>query len=363
MTETLVAGVFTAVSTLANRQSELGCDVTVVYSRKPGVPVPQELDQAFLSAVRRVEVPYQGRIRAIASLGRILNGLMRDADVVHLHSTFAGLAGRMMPRWAGRAPVIAYSPHGWAFLRGDAGTLSNRAALAVERVLARRCDGLVLVSDSEAETTRAQLGNVRCAVLRNGIDTAELPRAQASGRSRPVVITSGRITEQKAPDRFAELAMALADRADFVWIGDGTAEDRERWFGSAPVEVTGWLSRDQVIERVATADIFVLASRWEGMPISLMEAQAIGLPSVATDIVGNRDIVLDGVTGVLCSDAAQLVPAVTSLIDEPETWATMNENALRMQRERLSGASLGQRSMDIYAEFGGGGPASAVQDQ
>lgn len=356
VTETLVAGVLAAVAALARGQSDLGHDVVVLYSGKPTVPSPAELDRMLSTEVRRVEVPYHGRAHAVLALGRALRNHAAEADVLHLHSTFAGVAGRLIPRsWGSRresGPVIVYSPHGWAFLREDSGVLANRASLLVERALAKRCDGLALVSDSEAEITRHKLSAERCYVLRNGIATEDLPQSGESGRDRPLIVTSGRITEQKAPDRFEEIVRALSGRAEFVWIGDGSAADRERWFGSAPIDVTGWLPRDGVIERIASADVFLLTSRWEGMPISLMEAQAIGLPSVVSDIVGNRDIVLDGVTGILCADTSAMIESVRDLIDRPETRATMRANALRIQRSRLSDATLGTKSLEIYAELG-----------
>ncbi len=355
VTETLIAGVLAAIAALAARQAELGHDVTVVYSRKPAVPSPEELDQRFPPQVRRVEVRYRGRAASVLDLGRTVAELSdTDIDVLHLHSTFAGVAGRVIPSVRRRVPVIVYSPHGWAFLRGQSSALSNRVALAMERALLRRCDGLILVSESEAEVTRRRLGVTGCHVLTNGIPIDALPIGEGSEQSRPVVVSTGRVMEQKAPDRFAQVARALSDRADFVWIGDGTPDERERWLGDAPVEVTGWLPHDQVLSRLAGADVFLFPTRWEGMPIALMEAQAIGLPSVATDIVGNRDVILHGETGTLCRESTELVEAVAELVEEPETLRKMRADALRIQRERLSDDSLGQRSLAIYSDIRGG---------
>jgi glycosyltransferase involved in cell wall biosynthesis len=353
VTETLVAGVLAAVAALAARQSALGHDVTVVYTRKPNVPPPHELDRRLPPAVRRLETRYRGRPASVLDLGRAVNQLTDDGiDVLHLHSTFAGIAGRVAPRLRRRVPVIAYSPHGWAFLRGKSSAFSNRAALALERVLARRCNGLILVSYSEAQISRRRLGSTTSHVLTNGIPVDGLPVGKGSGRTRPVIVTTGRIMEQKGPDRFADVARAFNDRADFVWIGDGTQEERELWLGDAPVQVTGWLPHDEVIARLVAADVFLFPTRWEGMPIALMEAQAIGLPAVATDIVGNRDVIVDGETGTLC-DPAELIAALSELVDDAEVRRRMRENAVRIQRERLSDTSLGERSLAIYTELGG----------
>jgi len=352
VTETLVAGVLAAVAALATRQAQLGHDVTVVYSRKPTVPPPDELAERFSPAVRRIEVPYRSRPSSVWDLGRALSRLATTSvDVLHLHSSFAGLAGRLTPGIRRRVSTVVYSPHGWAFLRGETSALSNRTALALERALARRCDGLVLVSDSEADLTRASIRGVPSCVLVNGIPVENLPVGEGSNETRPVIVATGRIIEQKAPDRFAEVARALAGRARFVWVGDGSDEERARWLGDAPVQVTGWLPHNEVILKLAGADVFLFPTRWEGMPIALMEAQAIGVPSVATDIVGNRDVVVHGQTGTLCTNTDELVAAVTTLVDDVDARGRMRQAAL-LQRERLSDASLGHRSLAIYDELG-----------
>lgn len=354
MTETLVAGVMAAVAALASAQAELGHDVTVVYSGKPLVPSPEELDQRLHPKVRRVEVPYRGRPASVWDLEVAVAGVASTGvDVVHAHSTFAGLACRIRPRIRRRSRVLAYSPHGWAFLRGSSSALSNRVALMIERRLARRCHGLVLVSESEAEIGRSAIQSSQIHVLRNGIPVDALPISDGSGQTRPVVITTGRIMEQKAPDRFAAIARALADRAEFVWVGDGDKDERRQWIGDAPVQVSGWLPHDEVVRRLAAADVFLFPTRWEGMPISLMEAQAIGLPAVATDIVGNRDVVIHGETGMLCDDTEALIDALTRLVTDEDLRRGMRDATIGIQRSRLSDEKLGETSLTIYRELAG----------
>lgn len=349
VTETLVAGVLAAVAALANAQAQLGHDVTVVYSGKPLVPSSDELDGRIHPNVRRVEVPFRGRAASVWGLEVAVAAIARTGvDVVHAHSTFAGFACRVRPRIRRRARVLAYSPHGWAFLRGTSSALSNRTAMMIERRLARRCHGLILVSESEAEVGRAAMRSSRIQVLRNGIPVDALPISSGSGQARPVVITTGRIMEQKAPDRFAAIASALSDRADFIWIGDGDEGEKRQWIGDAPVQVSGWLPHDEVVRRLAAADIFLFPTRWEGMPIALMEAQAIGLPAVATDIVGNRDVVVDGETGMLRDDTEALIAAVTELVVDDDLRQRMRDATVHIQRSRLSDEKLGETSLAIY---------------
>ena len=347
VTETLVGGVLAALLALSARQAALGHDVSVMYPVKATVPSSDELRARFHPDVRRVELAYRGRLPALQTLHRAIRRLGDDVDVVHLHSTFAGIAGRL-GRVAPRGSVVAYSPHGFAFLRESSSRLSNVTALALERLLEPRCGGLVLVSESEDAVARDRLRGSRRHVLRNGIPVEGLPAASGGATGLPVVVASGRLGEQKGPDRFADIARALAGRAEFVWIGDGSAEARERWIGDAPVRVTGWLPHDEVVAQLAASDVFLFPSRWEGMPISLMEAQVMGIPAVATDIVGNRDVIVDGETGYLCDGLDGMVAAVTRLVDDPEERRRLGGRARAMQPERLSDSALGPVSIGIY---------------
>ncbi|MCR2802134.1 glycosyltransferase [Microbacterium sp. zg-Y818] len=347
VTETLVGGVLAALLALSARQAALGHDVSVLYPVKATVPSSDELQARFHPDVHRVELAFRGRVSALQTLRRAIRRLGDDVDVVHLHSTFAGIAGRL-GRVAPRGSVVAYSPHGFAFLRESSSRLSNVVALTLERVLEPQCEGLVLVSESEDAVARDRLRGSRRHVLRNGIPVDGLPMASGGASGLPLVVASGRLGEQKGPDRFADIARALAGRAEFVWIGDGSAEARERWIGDAPVRVTGWLPHDQVVAQLAASDVFLFPSRWEGMPISLMEAQVMGVPAVATDIVGNRDVIVDGETGYLCNDVDQMAAAVARLIDDPEERRRLARRARGVQPERLSDSALGPASIGIY---------------
>jgi glycosyltransferase involved in cell wall biosynthesis len=100
-----------------------------------------------------------------------------------------------------------------------------------------------------------------------------------------------------------------------VWLGGGEpeAEDELRRCG---VEVTGWLPHAKLLELLAGLDIYVQSSRWEGLPVAVMEAMATGLPVVATDIVGNRDLVDHGRTGWLAKSEDELVAGVALLAQD-----------------------------------------------
>ncbi len=91
--------------------------------------------------------------------------------------------------------------------------------------------------------------------------------------------------------------------------------------------MTGWVDGSEVIEQLAQADVFVLLSRWEGMPLALLEAQAMALPSIASDVIGNVDLIADGSNGFLVSDGAGARAALQALAASPAERLRMGQNA------------------------------------
>ena len=239
-----------------------------------------------------------------------------------------------------------YSPHGSAFLRSDLRPAQRRMILLAEQILALLPSRLVLVSNSEFDVARRVSRHL--ALLENGVDTGLLePRAPRAASSRPRVVMVGRVTEQKAPWRFAAAASQLADRADFRWLGYGPPGDVRRWLGAAPVEVSGRLDHAALLDELRQADIVYFPTLWEGMPLSLIEAQASGLPVVASDIEGNRNVVIDGVTGYLRVKDEDLLLALELLVDQPEQRQRMGA-AAAVRADRFSDAGRGLRSFEVY---------------
>lgn len=351
VTEAMGSGVLSLVDSISRRQTEAGAEAVVLFVPRPETPTDDALRHRFHPGVRLTRVSTGRRRSDLLALFHAVRRAAREADVVHVHSSIAGAVARVA-LW-GRLPAsrVFYSPHGFAFLRLDLPRAARLGIQLIESVLARRST-LVLTSPSERSVAEERLSPPRVRLLQTGVaaDTIALAPRSAETRRRPVVGMIGRVTHQKAPWRFAAAARALQDRADFVWIGAGAAADEARWLGSAPVRVTGWVSADELVALIDRIDVLLFPSLWEGMSLSLIQAQAQGIPAVVSDVVGNRDSVDDGVSGFVRGTTDELIAATERLLDDPELRRRMSSGALEWARRALTDDRLGTDSLAMYAD-------------
>jgi glycosyltransferase involved in cell wall biosynthesis len=209
-----------------------------------------------------------------------------------------------------------FSPHGLSFLQSSTADRVHPVYLALERMLAFIPASFVACSPSEAQLIERYLHR-RALLVPNGIALDTICSREEAMRAGVLTVgTAGRISSARNPELFARVAGRLTEHGlRVVWLGGGEpeAEDELRRCG---VEVTGWLPHAKLLELLAGLDIYVQSSRWEGLPVAVMEAMATGLPVVATDIVGNRDLVDHGRTGWLAKSEDELVAGVALLAQD-----------------------------------------------
>jgi glycosyltransferase involved in cell wall biosynthesis len=245
--------------------------------------------------------PAGGRLATAFALARRARQLCRDdaVDLVHLHSTFAGLAGRLLRP---KAHALIYCPHGWAFDREGSGAM--RAAVRVtEAALAPRCDAIVAISRHEFDAARAAgIPAKRLRLVHNGIGPAgpaehgdPWPTGDAAALR---LLFVGRFDRQKGFDVFVDMARALP-QAQCVAIGDYSIDAPTRLQLPANVHAPGWQSHAAVERWMQHADALVMPSRWEGFGLTAVEAMRAGLAVIASRVGGLQEIVADGATGWL----------------------------------------------------------------
>ena len=334
-TEAMATGVLTVVRGLANDSAGRGIPTTVVYGRRP--ETPSDLAARFHPDVRLIEAAGFGTrsLRGVAATLKAASVLRRElarheAGVLHVHSTFAGVVGRLVPLRRGWRRF--YSPQGYAFLNPDHPILVRTAAQTLERVLGRRATTLT-ASDTEAEVARRRLGLRRVETVHNGIAAAPPLGRPEDDTSTSRVVFVGRAVPERRPDLFAAIAGRFRERPDvsFEWVGDGPLKSElER----AGVEVTGWLSPEEVATRLAAADVVVHLATFEGLPLALLEAMRAGRPVIASNLPVLREVgdgVFDFVDGP--DDGAE---AVERLLSDPDLRAERGAAAAGRVREQYS---------------------------
>lgn len=274
-------------------------------------------------------------------------------DLLHCHSSKAGVIGRLAAR-ALQIPTI-FTAHGFAFSPGVP-PARRLVALMMEALGGRVGDAIIAVSnyDKELAVRHHVASPDRIRVVHNGVpDVAE--RASPD-RSPPKVIMVGRFARQKDQ---ALLIRALAPLQGLPWectfVGEGPTEVSCRALAKA-LGLDGRMhflgTRGDVPRLLAEHQVLVLASNWEGLPLSVLEAMRAGLPVVASDVGGTREAVVDGETGYLVprGDVEALKDRLERLLGDPDLRKRMGL-AGRTRYERNFTVELMLRgTWEVYRE-------------
>lgn len=340
------------------------------------------LEPLRLRGLRCVDFPIQRSMNPLAHLRefvRLSRWLKRERfDIVHVHTPIASLVGRFAASRR-RVPITLYTAHGFYF---HAGMASWKLALHImlERVGAL-CHDYLFTQSEEDRLTAIRLGigrPDRVRTIGNGVDLARFEPARFSPGDRARVLAElgvppesrvlgiiGRLVREKG---YFELFEATADLARrfpdlrVLVIGDALPSDhddstRELHARAKELGITDRLvlagQRDDVPDLLAACDVFTLPSYREGMPRSIIEAMAMGLPVVATNIRGCREEVVEGETGFLVPprDAAALADRCARLLADPALAKRLGEAGRLRAHQLFSEKSVLDRQMQIYRQL------------
>ncbi|MDY3738954.1 MAG: glycosyltransferase [Selenomonadaceae bacterium] len=211
-----------------------------------------------------------------------------EKNVIHLHSSKAGFLGRIAAKIIGFNGNLIYTPHGISFLRKDISNNKKRFFVLLE-LLASKLGGTVVGCSKSERDVIYSVGIKNVITINNGIDV-NIQSYSSSKNDVFIIITAGRITSQKNAKLFNEIASCFIEKNNirFVWCGDG--EDKH-YLTSTNIQVTGWITEEQVQEYIQKADVYLSTSQWEGLPLAVLKAMALGKALVLSDSVGNVDCI------------------------------------------------------------------------
>ena len=347
-----------------------GYEVVGISADGPDVPVVEA------AGIPHFAVPMTRRITPIADL-RCLWDLVRimrreQFDVVHTHTPKAGLLGQLAARIAG-VPTVANTLHGFYF-HDDTKPWLRRFYIWMERDAAK-CSDTILSQNREDMATAVAEHIAKPEQLKwlgNGIDVARFDRRRLTDSSledlrreigidagAPVIGFVGRLVEEKGILDLLQAAKAVVEaipNAQFLIVGpydeekpDALRPDvAERYGVAANCRFVGM--RNDMPELYALMDVLVLPSYREGFPRAPMEASAMGVPSMATDIRGCREAVVHGENGLLFAmgDADALAQSLIELLQDDERRARMGETGRRIAEDRFDEQKVFDRVLSEY---------------
>lgn len=243
-------------------------------------------------------------------------------DVIHLHSSKAGIIGRFSSFFI-KSKKLFYSPHGYSFMRLDVSSTKRYLFKIIEKTASLFLGGKTIACGDTEFLHAKNIGKAE--LIRNGIDLDYLTPFFFKPKNKKLTIgIIGRITYARNPKLFNEIANKFSNY-NFIWIGDGELRNE---INAPNIAITGWIdNKKDAIEKLSNIDIYLHPSLWEGLPIAILEAMALQKPVIATNIIGNKDIVKHNETGFLFNDIKEL-DAHFKFLESEENREKMGQKGL-----------------------------------
>ena len=266
-------------------------------------------------------------------------------DLIHCHTPVGGVLGRLAARAARKNGTrVFYTAHGFHFFRGA--SLKNWLLYyPVEKACARLADGILTINEEDCRLAQKRLKTKQVFQLSGvGVDVERFTNAQGKrqklcdeygiGADDNIILSVGELNENKNQKVVLKsLTYAGMEQVHYLIAGEGALRQELETYATElqvqdRVHFLGF--RNDVAELLKSSDIFVFPSRREGLPLSVMEAMAAGIPVVASRIRGNVDLIDEGTGGVLCDpeDADAFAEGIVRLINDPELVTQISEHNL-----------------------------------
>lgn len=328
--EAFGGGMFEITRMMAEGLARNDHRVGIAYGLRPETPA--NFRETVMPDVELIPVPWTARtvfaqIRALQTLRRVCREW--EPDVVHLMSSFAGIHGAL----AARDVPTVYTPQAYAFTRVSEPIAKRWLFLLLENFVARHVDVIGACSLSEGEQARSLPGAVSVVVVPNGIEelSGRIDAPPNAGGREPTVVAVGRPQPQRRPEACARILASISDHAHVRWLGGGgngnNGNPGERALRDAGIPMTGWMPRKEILSALAASTVYLHWTAWDGLPLSVLEAMAMDVVVVASDIGPNREVL--GPRQV-CRTEEEAIELLKHLLANPQ----LREEFLANQRER-----------------------------
>ncbi|MBP1965206.1 glycosyltransferase [Paenibacillus aceris] len=333
ITETMASGVLKYLQEVVRAESSDDVEHFIVYSPNREY-TPKDLNKHFFDSVSLIEVNIgKGSIQSIKSLYAEICKI--KPDVIHLHSSIAGFFGRIVTLCFPKVRVF-YTPHGYSFLMINKAKIIRIAYWLAESLLSQIKGQIIACSKSEYRYARKLSPLRKHFLLENCIEVFRTSNKSSSQHKQ--IIGVGRLEAQKDPKLFIEIVAQLKQidaTIKAVWIGDGSlkqeCEELNRTL-KTDINFTGWISNAETIEYLQDSMVFLQTSKWEGLPYSVLEAFAVGLPIVASDIESHRDLMINSYVGFIAANQAQYIDYILKLLIDEKLRRNISEaNILKLE--------------------------------
>lgn len=330
-----------AQSVVANLSNELSQEdeLIVVAGKKDG-----KLWDILSPRIKKVELKHL--VRRISPFHDFLTylSLVRlywkyKPDVVHLHSSKAGLLGRL----AFPSHKIVYTVHGFDSIR-----VAYRKLLPFEKLMQHFCHSIVAVSQYDYQHLQEEGIRKNLEMIHNGIPEPKIGngiKLDIPNKFEKVVLCIARIAKPKRLDIFLDTAKLLPQYA-FVWIGNlqecPSTSENVFFLGNIP----------HASNYCMAADLFMLASDFEGLPMVVIEAMSYGKPVVASHVGGIQEIVRNGHNGYVVSNTPQeFANKIEAILSNQQLTKSLGDHSYKIYKEELTAQEMTRKYKNIYTKI------------
>lgn len=267
-------------------------------------------------------------------------------QIIHSHGNGAGIYSRLL-KLCGSKVKIVHTFHGISHVYSS--KLKLIANNIVGRALMGFADKYIAVSEGEKSLgiERGFCSNSNCDVIYNGIKG--LNNSKEPHQSRTIV-TLSRYDYQKNMNLCLDIVRILKDdEIRFIWVGDGEDFSSLKKLvetENLPVEMVGF--QKDPMKFLQNSCVYLSTSRFEGLPYALVEAASVGLPLVATDVVGNNEVAINNENGFTFKSAEEGATALRRILNDDVLFKKMSKRSRELFEEKFSIEVMIHKLLIVY---------------